>query len=94
MHWDLHEWIYIYIYIYIAKLATLVESDPKAPFSIATTPRFRGGHNYQDCSHFTLDPHLIMLCVKQGGIKYHFLSLCTLYSLDQLLTLYIYIYIK
>ena len=25
------------------KLATLVEGDPKAPFSIATTPRFTGG---------------------------------------------------
>ena len=24
--------------------------------------------------HFTLDSYLIMLCVKQGGIKYHFLS--------------------
>ena len=24
-------------------LATLVEGDPKAPFSIATTPRCRGG---------------------------------------------------
>ena len=36
--------IYIYIYIYIrVKLATIVEGDPKAPFSIATTPRCRGG---------------------------------------------------
>ena len=35
--------IYIYIYIYIYKLATFVESDPKAPFSIATTLRCRGG---------------------------------------------------
>ena len=25
------------------KLATVVKGDPKAPFSIATTPRFRGG---------------------------------------------------
>ena len=25
--------------------------------------------------HFTLDPYLIILSVKQGGIKYHFLSL-------------------
>ena len=25
--------------------------------------------------HFTLDPYLIMLSVKQGSIKYHFLSL-------------------
>ena len=44
------------------KLATIVEGDPMAPFSIATTLR---------C---TLDPYLIMLSVKQGGIKYHFLS--------------------
>ena len=27
----------------ISKLATIVEGDPKAPFSIATTPRCRGG---------------------------------------------------
>ena len=26
------------------KLATLVEDDQKTPFSIATTPRCRGGH--------------------------------------------------
>ena len=25
------------------KLATIVEGDPRAPFSKATTPRFRGG---------------------------------------------------
>ena len=41
------------------KQANLVEGNPKAPFSIATT----------------LDSYLIMLSVKQGGIKYHFLSL-------------------
>ena len=29
--------------IIILKLATIVEGDPKAPFSIATTPRCRGG---------------------------------------------------
>ena len=34
--------IYIYIYIYIS-LETVVEVDPKATFSIATTPRCRGG---------------------------------------------------
>ena len=36
-------YIYIYIYIYIYKLATLVEGDPKGPFSIATTSSRRGG---------------------------------------------------
>ena len=29
--------------MHISKLATLVEDDPKAPFSKATTPRYRGG---------------------------------------------------
>ena len=36
-------YIYIYIYIHKVKLATVVEGDQKAPFSIATAPRFRGG---------------------------------------------------
>ena len=34
--------IYI-IYIYKVKLVTVVGGDPKAPFSIATTPKCRGG---------------------------------------------------
>ena len=58
------------------KLATLVEGNPKAPFSIATTPMCRGGHySFPGLLYFTLDPYLIMLSAKQGGIKYHFLSL-------------------
>ena len=57
-------------------LATIVEGNPKAPFSIATTPRCRGGrYSFPGLLYFTLDPYLIMLSVKQGGIKYHFLSL-------------------
>ena len=41
----IHSYIHIYIYIYInRKLATLVECDPKAPFSITPTPRCKGGH--------------------------------------------------
>ena len=50
-------WWYIYIYIYIyskskVKLATVVEGNPKALFSIATTPRCRGRAVLlsQDCS--------------------------------------------
>ena len=40
----LNMYIYICIYVYVkVKLATIVEGDPKAPFSIATTPRCRGG---------------------------------------------------
>ena len=58
------------------KLATIVEGDPKAFFSIATTPRCRGGrYSFPRLLLFTLDPYLIMLSVKQGDIKYHFLSL-------------------
>ena len=55
------------------KLATIVEDDPKVPFSIATTPRCRGGcYSFPGLLHFTLDLYLIMLSVKQGGMKYHF----------------------
>ena len=55
------------------KLMTVVEGDPKATFLIATTPRCRGGYY----SFPRIDPfypcwYLIMLSVKQGGIKYHF----------------------
>ena len=50
------------------KLVTVVEGNPKAPFSIATTP-------FPGLLHFTLDTYLILLSVKQGGIKYYFLSL-------------------
>ena len=58
------------------KLATIVEGNSKAPFSIATTLMCRGGrYSFPGLLYFTLDPYLIMLSVKQGGIKYHFLSL-------------------
>ena len=65
---------YIYIYIYISKkLATVVEGDQKDPFSRATKPRRREGATpFPGLLHFTLDRYLILLSVKQGGIKYHF----------------------
>ena len=50
-----------------------LEGDPKAPFSIATTPRCRGGrYTFPTLLQFTFDTYLIMLSVKQGGIKYLF----------------------
>ena len=52
-------------------MATLVEGDPKAPISIATTI----ATPFLGLLHFILDAFLIILSVKQGGIKYHFLSL-------------------
>ena len=58
------------------KLATIVEGDLKAPFSLATTLRCIGGwYIFSGLLHFTLDAYLIILSVKQGSIKYHFLSL-------------------
>ena len=57
-------------------MATIVEGDQKAPFSIATTLRCRGGATtFPGLLHFTLDMYLILVSVKQGGIKYHFKSL-------------------
>ena len=54
-------------------LAIIVDGDLKAPFSIATTPWRRGSATqFPGLFHFTLDPYLIILNVKQGGIKYHF----------------------
>ena len=55
----------------LSKLATLVEGDPKAPFSIGVE---EGTAPFPGLLHFTLDPYFIMLSVKQGGIKYHFFS--------------------
>ena len=58
-------------------LATLVEGDTKVPFSIATLSRCKGGsYSFRGLLHFTLNADIIMLNVKQGGIKYYFLSLC------------------
>ena len=39
---------YIYIYIYIYKVGDHSQGEPKAPFSLATTPRCRGV-----CNSFT-----------------------------------------
>ena len=62
------------IYIVKEKLATAVEDNPKAPFSIATTPRCREGHYSFPCIaplYPWSTPY--KLNVKQGGIQYHFL---------------------
>ena len=48
---------------------------PKVSFSIATISRCRRRPtSFPGLLHFTHDPYLIMLSVKQGGIKYHFLK--------------------
>ena len=52
-------------------LVTVVKGDQKAPFSIATTLG-KGATPFPRLLHFSLDTYLILLSVKQGGIKYHF----------------------
>ena len=52
-------------------LATLVDGDQKALFSIATTLKCRGGH-YSFLWIALLYPWYVPYIVKQGGIKYHF----------------------
>ena len=55
------------------KLATLVEDDLKAPFSIATTLRCRAGTTpFSGLLHFTLDAYLIMLSVKAPSSPFFF----------------------
>ena len=61
---------------YKSKLPILVEGDLTAPLSIVTTLICDGGANpFPGLLHFNLDMYFIMLSVKQGGIKYHFLLL-------------------
>ena len=62
----------IYIYIYIS-WPTVDKCDPKAIISIATTPVYRKWrYSFPWITALTLDLYLIMLSVKQEGIKYPF----------------------
>ena len=64
---------FIYIYIYISKSRQLLS---RLPFRLLLHERVREDATpFYGLLHFTLDPYLIVLSVKQGGIKYHFLSL-------------------
>ena len=64
------------IVIIVIKVNKFVEGDPKVSFSIATTQRSREGCYFiPGLLHFTLDTYLIMLSIRHGSIKYHFLSL-------------------
>ena len=49
--------MYIYIYIYISKVSDLNHSVGE------------GATPFPGLLHFTLDPYLIVLSVKQGGIN-------------------------
>ena len=66
----------VIVVVVIKKLPIVVEGDPKAPFSIATTSRYKGGrYTFLWIAPLTFDSYPIMPSIKQGGIKYHFLSL-------------------
>ena len=65
MHKDTHR----HTYKVKVKLMTPVEGDLKAPFSIATTPKCRGGrYSILWIATLSIDHNLIMLT----GTKYHF----------------------
>ena len=51
------------------ELANLVEDDPKASFSIATTPRCvgEGATAFPGLFHFTLDPYLLLLSLSKAA---------------------------
>ena len=59
----------------VSKLVTLVEGDPKAPFSIATTLRCRGRCYSIPWFAPLYTWFLPYKSVKQGAIKYYFFSL-------------------
>ena len=57
--------MYIYIYIYIC-WPTVVECDPKAPFSITSTPRYRERrYSFPWTTPITLAPYLMILSSHQ-----------------------------
>ena len=63
----------MYVLVRVCKLATVVDGNQKAPFSIATTPRCTGGRDsFPWTAPLYPRTYLILLSVKQGGIKYHF----------------------
>ena len=69
--------IYIYIYIYKSKVGDHSRGWPEGSLfdSLLHQGVGEGATPFPGLLHFTLDPYLIMLSVKQRGIKYHFLSL-------------------
>ena len=58
---------------YISKFVswlTVVEGNPQASSSVATSPRCKvGRHSFLWIASLTLDPYRIMLSAKQGSIK-------------------------
>ena len=68
--------MYKFLQIQKVESVTLHEGYPKALFLIDTTAWCREGrYSISWISPLFLDSYLIMLSVKQDGIKYHFLNL-------------------
>ena len=67
----------IYIYKKVSKVGDHSRGWPEGSLfdSLLHQGVGEGATPFPGLLHFTLDPYLIMLSVKQGGIKYHFLSL-------------------
>ena len=92
---------FVYWHGQYVKFTTVVDRDPKAPFSIAATPRFRkGATNFSVLYHFTLDTYLIVLSFKLEGIEYYFWVICISWPGTEpcfpgkfVIYIYIYIYI-
>ena len=59
----------------ISMLTAFTSSALNPTNAVAATPKCRGErYPIFRIAPFTLDPYLKILCVKQGGIKYHFFS--------------------
>ena len=75
----IHRFIHvlIHIYVYISKVGDHIRGWPEGSLfdSLLHQGVGEGATPFPGLLHFTLDPYLIMLSVKQEGIKYHFLSL-------------------
>ena len=67
----------IHIYIKVSKVGDHSRGWPEGSLfdSLLHQGVGEGATPFPGLLHFTLVPYLIMLSVKQGGIKYHFLSL-------------------
>ena len=72
-------YLYLYIYIYIYIYSEVGDCSWGQPEGSLFNSYYQGEEEsdtpFPRLLHFTLDLNLIMLSVKQVGIKYHFLSL-------------------
>ena len=74
--WDISEhsthWTTLYIYIYVCVCVSKVGDRSQGRLEGSLFSSYYSEVYWRALFHFTLDFFLIMLSVKQGGIKYHF----------------------